>query len=185
MIRLPATALAALFLLIPPALAAEWQIRQAETVLSFEGTQTGTTFTGRFNSWEAAIDFDPANPEAAEIRVTVDMDSARTGDAQRDSALPGEAWFDVANHPQAVFEASGAEATEDGFAATGTLTIKGTSRDITIPFTLEIEDNVARAEGVVVLDRTEFDVGTGQWATGQWVGTEVTVRFEVVADRGA
>ena len=38
-------------------------------------------------------------------------------------------------------------------------------------------------KGEVVVDRTQFDVGSGEWATGETIGIEVRVRFDLVLER--
>src|SRR5471032_2921596 len=83
---------------------ANWQLDPAKSQLGFTGTQTGAAFTGKFTHYTAAIAFDPANLASSHITITVDLASAVTGDTQRDSALPGPDWFNVAQFPQATFE---------------------------------------------------------------------------------
>ncbi|MEI9984667.1 MAG: YceI family protein [Aliidongia sp.] len=66
--------------------------------------------------------------------MTIDLASARTGDTQRDTALPQPEWFDVASHPQASFEADHFIAKGgDSYEAPGKLTIRGTGRDVVLP----------------------------------------------------
>jgi hypothetical protein len=37
--------------------------------------------------------------------------------------------------------------------------------------------------GELAIDRTRFDVGSGEWSGGDTIGTEVRVRFEVILER--
>ncbi|MCY4507369.1 MAG: YceI family protein, partial [Acidobacteria bacterium] len=67
------------------------------------------------------------------------------------------------------------------YAAIGTLTIRGTSRPVTLPFHLTLAGDTARAAGRVGLVRTEFGVGQGAWASGQWVALDVGVEVDIVA----
>ena len=62
-------------------------------------------FQGRFKRFSAQIDFDPAAPDAGRALVEIDLTSAETGDAQRDTALPQAEWFDTKANAQARFEA--------------------------------------------------------------------------------
>jgi polyisoprenoid-binding protein YceI len=172
------------FALAAPALAASWSVDTAHSKLGFSGTQTGETFSGTFKAWTAAIDYDPAKPEAAHIVVTVDMASATTGDQQRDEALPGEDWFDIAKFPKATFEATGFKPKGgDAFDAPGKLAIRGISKDITLPFNLTVAGNTAHAVGKVNLLRNAFDVGQGNWASDQYVAFEVNVDVDLTATR--
>ncbi|MBB5519915.1 YceI family protein [Amphiplicatus metriothermophilus] len=168
----------------PAAGAHVWTLDPAASRLVFAATQTGERFEGRFEDFSADIAFDPDDPESASIAVTVDLASARTGDRQRDAALPGRDWFHVREHPTARFVSDAVAKTgENAYEARGTLTIRGVSKEVALPFTLTIDGDRAHAEGSLVIDRTDFGVGQGEFATGQWVGLDVDVSFVVEATR--
>ena len=162
--------------------AAEWAMDPARSAITFSGVQVGAPFSGRFERFAAKIEFDPAQPEAGRATVLIDLGSARTGDVQRDEALPQKEWFDVKGASQARFEA--ARILDKGrgdYETVGTLTIRGVSRPLTHPFHLTRDRGQARATGHVGLVRTAFGVGQGAWASGQWVGLEVGVDMDLVA----
>ncbi|MGU3285123.1 YceI family protein [Methylobacterium mesophilicum] len=165
-----------------PASAAEWSVDPAKSAIKFSGVQVGAPFSGRFERFDAKVDFDPAKPEAGHALVLVDLASARTGDVQRDEALPQKDWFDVKATSQARFEATRfVDKGHGDYEATGTLTIRGTSRPLTLPFHLTLDKGQARVAGHVGLIRTDFGVGQGAWASGQWVALEVGVDIDLVA----
>lgn len=173
---------AALSLAALPVSAAEWAVDPAKSAIAFSGVQVGVPFAGRFERFEAGIDFDPAKPEAGHALVRIDLASARTGDAQRDAALPQKEWFDVGSASQARFEASRFVDKGGGdYEAVGTLTLRGASRPLTLPFHLTLDGGRARAAGRITLVRTAFGVGQGPWASGQWVGLDVGVDIDLVA----
>lgn len=164
--------------------AASWSVDVSKSTVGFSGTQTGARFEGRFSRYETAIVLDPDNPEGARISATVDVGSAATGDAQRDAALPKKEWFDAADFPQSTFVSNTVRKVGDGsYAADGTLTLRGVSKPLTLPFTLEISCDTAHAKGHLDLTRDAFGVGQGPWATGQWVALEVGIDFDLVALR--
>ena len=165
-----------------PASAADWAIDAARSTIKFSGVQVGAPFTGRFDRFDAKVDFDPAKPEAGHAVVLVDLASARTGDVQRDEALPQKDWFDAKSTSQARFEATRfVDKGRGEYEAVGTLTIRGTSRPLTLPFHLTLDKGQAHAAGHVGLVRTDFGVGQGPWASGQWVALEVGVDVDLVA----
>jgi polyisoprenoid-binding protein YceI len=164
--------------------AATWTVDPTRSSLGFEGTQTGSPFEGKFGKFTAQIEFDPSKPDAGHVLVLVDITSAHTGDTQRDESLPQSDWFDVQSHPQARFEATGFRPKGgDNYAATGRLTIRGIGRDCVLPFTLDISGDTAHAKGRVQILRTDFGVGQGPWASGQWVGLQVGIDFDLTAKR--
>jgi len=164
--------------------AATWQIDAAHSTLGFSGTQTGKPFSGHFGKFDGAIDFDPAHPEAGHAKITIDIASATTGDSQRDGAMPGSDWFNVAKFPTATFEATRFDAKGgNAYEAVGTLTIRGVGKAETLPFTLDIQGDVAHAKGHLGLVRSAFGVGQGPWATGQWVALDVGVDVDLTAHK--
>jgi len=164
--------------------ATDWTVDPAKSRLGFSGTQTGARFEGVFRHFDAQIRFDPAHPQAGHARVVFDMASASTGDTQRDEAMPNADWFDVRAFPKAVFEARSFESRGGNtYAAVGTLTIRGISRDVMLPFTLAVDGDTAHAKGRLDLIRTQFGVGQGPWASGQWVAVEVGVDIDLTATR--
>lgn len=178
----PATAAAATQK--PVAAGKPWVVDAKTSTLSFSATQTGKTFKGSFRKFTPVIVFDPANLAGSSIAVTVDMASARTGDAQRDSALPTSDWFDARKFPQAKFVSKSITAKGPGaYEAVGTLTIRDVTLPLTLPFTLSIAGDKAAAKGAVTVQRQKFGVGRGDFATDEWVGFDVAVSFAVNATR--
>src|ERR1700735_1707060 len=113
-------------LAVTPAAAAEWGVDTAKSRLEFSGVQNEMPFKGSFGKWTAEISFDPAHPGAGHVKVTIDRASPKTGDIQRDTALPQAEWFDVKSFPQASFEAGSVVAKGgDAYEAPGGLTIRG------------------------------------------------------------
>ena len=161
-----------------------WTVDSKASSLEFTATQAGRAFTGGFSNFTADIVFDPDDLGAARIKVCVTTVSAKTGDRQRDAALPTTDWFSVKAHPTAEFVANKVERTGEGaYLAVGTLQLRGVERDLSLPFTLTIDGDKAVADGEATLLRTDFGVGQGEFATDEWVGLEVEVRFHLEANR--
>ena len=71
----------------------------------------------------------------------------------------------------------------NSYEARGTLSMKGKSQPLTLPFILDITGAKAEMEGSVTLDRTLWEVGTGAWSTDEWVSTEVVVDVKISAEK--
>lgn len=161
-----------------------WSVDYSKSRLGFIATQAGNSFEGRFENFDARINFDPDDVSAASVDVLIDMTSARTGDRQRDIALPGEEWFATKTYPTAMFSSGDIEDLGAGaYVAHGRLTIKGVTKEVDLPFKLEINGDNARASGGLTIIRTDYGVGTGEFSTGKWVGLNVDIRFEISATR--
>jgi cytochrome b561 len=150
----------------------------AQSSLSYTFTQAGAQNQGRFKAF--TVSFDPAG---GRLEVMVDMRSFDTGDQQRNDTLGSSDFFDVARYPQSHFSASHMDRTAAGYEATGSLTLRGVTRNITIPFTWRTATVQGRSVGYLAgqttLRRLDFGVGQGQWKSAEWVGNDVVVRYSL------
>ena len=175
---------AGLAVLAAPALAEPWTVDQDASLLGFVARQGGSPVEGRFTSFEAEIEFDPDDLDDSRVSVAIDMASATTGAADRDSQLPSSAWFDVPVFPEARFDTTAFRRVDgDRFEAEATLTIRGVSRQVVLPFTLDISDDVAHVVGELEILRTDYGVGQGQWEAADVVAHEVIVVVDLTATR--
>ena len=143
----------------------------------------GTPIQGKFGTFEAQISFDPASLDQASVNVTIDLASVDTGNAERDTEIKGPVWFDTGNEPKAVFRSNNFAADGDAYRVDGELTIRGVTQQVEMPVTIDVDGDTARAAGEIAVNRVEYEVGTGQWASDATVGTTVTIRFEIEAER--
>jgi cytochrome b561/polyisoprenoid-binding protein YceI len=166
-----------------PAEPVAWRLDEGSE-LEFETAWGDARIEGAFRRWDAEIAFSPAALDRSRVRISIDLSSVTTGDAQRDEALPGYDFFNVDEHPRAVFTASRFERTgEDRFVARGQLSMRGVTRPVSLPFRLQMDDDKARVRGVTTLDRTAFGVGQGEWASTEQIPAKVTVRVDLRARR--
>jgi len=168
-------------LLTSSAFATDWSLDPDRSTLTFEGTQGGTPFQGAFERFNANISLDPEDLSSASISVTIETASASSGSAERDSTLPTADWFDVANHPEATFTSTTVSQSDNGYVAEGTLTLKGTSQAVSLPFSLTVTGDDAQATGALTIDRGDYNVGTG--ALSPMVGGEVAIACESATTR--
>lgn len=162
---------------------ARWIVQPGST-LTFTAAWSDQPISGRFDRWRADILFGPEALDRSKLTVTIDAASINTGDSQRDAALPTEDWFDVAAHPKAVFTASRFEKTgADRYVAHGSLTLRGVTRPLKLPFRLKITGDRAEARGVTSLDRTSFGIGQGEWSSTDQIPAKVALAIDVKAVR--
>lgn len=162
--------------------AAQWDVIPASSKLFFEGTQSGDPFRGNFTRFTPVIDFDAAHPEKGSITVTVDMTSVTSADPDQQDALVGPEFLDVKAHAQAVYQSSAIVSDQAGnFIVDGTLTLKGISHPMRLFFSLSEEAGITTAMGEGELQRNVFKVGTGDYASDEWIAYPVKVKFSVDA----
>jgi polyisoprenoid-binding protein YceI len=94
-----------------------------------------TNVRGEFERFRGDVTYDAAHPEATRIEATIDVASLNTREAKRDADLRSALFFDVENHPQMTFVSKRARAAGEGggdLQVTGDLTIRGTTREVTL-----------------------------------------------------
>jgi cytochrome b561/polyisoprenoid-binding protein YceI len=150
----------------------------AQSSLTYSFTQAGAENQGRFRSFAASFD-----PSAGRLEVVIDMRSFDTGDRQRNDILGGKDLFDVTQYPQSRFIASRIAKTASGYEAMGALTLRGVTRNITVPFTWRTATAqghpVGHLSGEMTVRRLDFGVGQGQWQSTQWIGNDVTLHYSL------
>ncbi|MEX0759977.1 MAG: YceI family protein [Tistlia sp.] len=160
-----------------------WRVEHQASSLVFLFTQSGSETKGRFGTWSAEIAFDPEDLANSAVAVTIDLASADTGSGDRDQLLRSAPLFDVANHPQGRFVSTEIVAAGEGYEARGELTLRGVTRQVVLPFVLEIEDERAEAEGRLEIRRLDYGIGQGQWQDTSMVADPVAILFELRAER--
>lgn len=142
------------------AAAAEWDLKAQQSRIGFEATGGGQTVKGSFEKFAAEIRFDPEALQSADIAVSIDTASAKSGMREVDSALPTADWFNIKQYPKAAFKAKSARRTgENRYELAGELTIKGVTKPLTLPFSLTLEGGEATVRGEVVINRLDYNIG--------------------------
>lgn len=131
------TLLAAVLLGSGAAVAAPYSIDDDHSAVIFRASHLGISYTyGRFNEISGSFDWDSATPTALQLSLVLQADSIDTDQDKRDQHLRSPDFFDAAQHPEITFvSASTADRGGGVYAVTGTLTLHGVSREVTIDLT--------------------------------------------------
>lgn len=154
-------------------------------MLTFTGAIEGERFTGRFGEFSVRYCIDGESPPAHAIEVRVGLASADSDNRDRDTTLMQPEFFAVERHPEALWRSTGISREGDGYRADGELTLKGVTAPQPVRYTLDREAGNLVASGRFVLsgdaevDRSRFDVGTGEFADPQFIRNAVVVEFRV------
>lgn len=164
----------------PPA----WTVDPAASRLGFTVLLQKAPVVGVFQSWRADIRFSPDDLAGSRVAVEIETGSADTDYADRDAELKKPGWFAIEAFPTATFAAETfRHLSGDAYEADGLLTIKGTAKELTLPFTLAIDGDVARMKAEIPLSRLAFNIGEGEWSATAMLKEDVTVQIEVTANR--
>ncbi|HRH92659.1 MAG TPA: YceI family protein [Agitococcus sp.] len=137
----------------------------------------------RFDKFDASYDYDPKNPTASKVVVTVDTKSMNTGYAKADEKFPVE-FLAADKHPTATFKSNKITITQGNKGTmTGDLTLGG----VTKPVTLDVVFNGAGKDmwgamrsgfsATTTIKRSEFGLTKYVPAIGDEVALAIEVEF--------
>lgn len=164
-----------LLALAPFSLQAE-SLKITSSAVTFSIKNAGITVNGSFGDATGTIDFSPEQYLKAKMDVNIQATTINTGIAARDNHLRKADYFDVANYPQINMKSRFFGKNKDGsYTGYFTLTMKGTTGNITVPFTYQEKDGKHSFKGSFTLDRRDYKVGGNSLI----MGDEVKVNIEV------
>jgi polyisoprenoid-binding protein YceI len=159
---------------------ASWTTVPAGSSLAFTATFESAPAPGVFRKFDVSVRLDPANPAQGRVDVTIAVPSADMGSDDINKTIRSADWFDADRFPVAEFRASEVRASGPGqFVASGTLTLKGVSKPVAVPFAWTQAGDAATMTGEVIVDRGAFGIGAGQWQSTKQIAGEVKVRFSL------
>lgn len=178
---------AGLLLLANACPAAQWSAIPAASALRFVASYEGESAPGEFRRFDLQLERPASGWSRGRLSVVVDVGSADMYSDDVNAAITEPEWLDVAHHPRAVFESTDiAPQGDQRFLARGTLRLKGAAREVAVPFVWRrLDAGTALMRGELTLRRTDFAIGTGEWADGDVIGLGVKVEFEVTLRVGA
>ena len=166
--------------------AQDWTVEQGKSTITFSGIQDGAPFKGTFTEFKADINFD-REAVTGDIEVIIQTNSVETALPIVEDYIGAEAWLGSEEFDTAVYAADTFSRLEDGsFVAQGELTLKGITKAVPLGFTLKDEsEKIVHMTGEAVIDRTEFNVGSGEWVSSDVVAHDIKINVELFAAKTA
>ncbi len=162
-----------------------WTVVEAGKSISFDFSHDGGDYTGRFDVWDAQIEFYDDDLAKSRVIVDVDLTSAVTGKKLYDDSLRAAEWFDVKTKPTAKVTLTNFNTTRAPrtYVADAKLTLKGL--EITVPFTfnLSIDGDTATMTGSTTVTRKDLQLGQDSDPDADWVSEEIVVDVSLVAEK--
>jgi len=90
---------------------------------------------GAFRDFSGSINYDGKDVSKSSVNFTAKVTSVDTGVAPRDNHLRTADFFEVEKYPDMTFKSTKVEKKGDNWEVTGDFTLKGVTKQITIPFT--------------------------------------------------
>jgi polyisoprenoid-binding protein YceI len=175
-------------------IAGEYTIDPSHSHVGFQARHAMvTSVRGSFKTFEGTATIDTADPAASSVKLTIDVASVDTGSADRDGHLQSPDFFDAATYPAITFTSTAVERDGAEWAITGDLTIKDTTRPVTIVFeeTGSAQDPFGNLrvgfEGEVAVNRKDWGLtwNAALETGGVLVSEKVKLQFDVSAIKNA
>jgi polyisoprenoid-binding protein YceI len=175
----------------PETLTGDYTLDLAHTRIGFSARHAMVTkVRGQFNEFTGSVFLDAENPANSKVEITIKAASVDTRNADRDAHLRSNDFFAMEEYPEITFRSTHVEqASENEYYVTGDLTIRGTTKPVTVNF--QLTGSAADPwgnfrvgfEGQTTINRKDWGVSfnAAMEAGGVLVSEKVNLEFEVEA----
>lgn len=169
-----------------------WKLDKAHTFVNFSINHFFSDVTGKFKTFDGKFNFDPSNLQGSQVDFSIDVNSVSTDQSKRDQHLQSADFFDAKTYPKMTFKSTKIEKKSDKmYLVHGKLTIKDKTKNIVLPMKMTGEMEHPMMKGTLILglvidttiNRTDYGVGTGNWAATMVVGDEVKIHIPMELNR--
>ena len=113
-----------------------YTVDPAHSEVSFQIRHMVSQVRGRFNDYTGTVNMDPKNLANSSVEFHIKAASIDTNNADRDKHLRTADFFDVEKYPEITFKSDSVKAAgKNKYNVTGTLTMHGVSKKVTLPVT--------------------------------------------------
>jgi len=147
-----------------------------DNAVTFVIKNFGIDTKGEFKGLRGNIQWNEENPVASIINVSVNAGTINTAIDSRDKELKEEGYFNVDKYPNISFVSTGITPGNGAYKVTGNLTIKGTTKSITFPFTASKTVNGYLFSGNFTINRIDFGVGKSSMVLSNDVDVSLKVQ---------
>lgn len=162
--------------------AAFTQVVAAQSRADFVFRQMNVPVQGHFPRFAAQLNFNPAQLDKSFANLDIDLSQIDAGSDEANAEVKSATWFNVRDYPRAKFVSSKITTQGNGkYLVTGTLTLKGKSREISAPLVVTTQGKQAVLDASLPLKRIDFGIGNGEWLDTSVVANEVQVKVRLVA----
>jgi polyisoprenoid-binding protein YceI len=158
------------------------------------------SINGSASGVSGTVTFDPENPGATRGKIIVATGSLMLPNPMQKQHMLGDKWLDAAKYPEITFEArefKNIRTAGDTTAAdvTGTFTLKGVSKELTVPVKLtwlkdKLGDRVPNQKGDLLvirasftIKRSDFNINPGQYEDKVAESIELTLSIAGAAPK--
>ena len=156
------------------------------STIGFTGSKVTWSHDGGFNGFTGTVQFNPAAPESSTVSVTIDMATIFADDERLTGHLQTDDFFDVANHATGTFTSTSVAPLEgEGgtHTITGDLTLRGVTKTISFPATVDVTDTAFKTSAEFSINRMDFGISYAG-REDDLIREGVVIRLDINAPRG-
>ncbi|CAA9406025.1 MAG: Protein yceI precursor [uncultured Nocardioides sp.] len=175
-------------------LTGDYTIDPAHSRLGFVARHAMVTkVRGTFTGFEGTAHIDTENPAASKVDLSISVASIDTANGDRDGHLRSADFFDAETYPSITFTSTAVERDGDDWNVTGDLTIRDTTKPVTVVFeqTGSARDPFGNVrvgfEGETTINRKDWGLtwNAALETGGVLVSEKIKLEFDVSAIRNA
>ncbi len=146
-----------------------WQIKDNEYAIKFDTRWASGTIKGL----KGIINFDEKNLLQSGFDVSIDVNTINTGNSLKDKHAKADGFFNVEKYPIIKFKSIKIEKLNANYQVIGNLTIKETTKTITIPFSFINNGNDGNFKGNFSINRSEYNLN--KMGVGETIAIELVI----------
>lgn len=155
--------------------ATKWNADATKAQVKFTVKGPFGTVHGSLSSLKSTILFDETDLSSSFIQASVDPKTISTGIKLRNRDLQKEKYLHSDDYPSINFRSEKIQKADNGYKATGKLTIKETTKSVEIPFHFTQKGDSGIFKGSFTIERSDYKIGK----EGGSIGNTITVDLEV------
>ncbi len=145
-----------------------------EIIVNFKIKNLGINVKGNFSEINITSYIDQDNLDKNYINANIKVNSLNTGNNKRDEHLLKEDFFDAGKYEEIRFKSANIKKLQDNrYSLTGNLTIKNTTKLISIPLEIIESNSGLTITSNFEMNRRDFNIGGGSWILSDVVKVEV------------
>jgi polyisoprenoid-binding protein YceI len=143
---------------------------------------------GKFNEFSGTILYDEKDITKSSLKGTIQVGSIDTDHPKRDKHLRSPDFFDAENHKEITFASTRVEKEDGSYVLVGNLTMRGTSKEIRVPFEITgkiidpWERTVIGFEATLRINRQDFGISYSKTMDNGGLVVGNTVNIELVGE---
>jgi polyisoprenoid-binding protein YceI len=144
---------------------------------------------GRFKDFSGTVNYDGADVTKSSVNFTAKVTSVDTGVERRDNHLRNKDFFEVETYPDMTFKSTKVEKKGKDLLVTGDFTLKGVTKQVTFPFTINgmNKDDKGVKMGVsaaTTINRQDYGVKWGNKLPDGTLALSDTVKIDLQLEAG-